>query len=451
MKPLLEAGRARREPAEDLQRLRSGFLRLKSALYDRITGLYSYQVHVDQLQMRMEGRRLGVIALDFPTLGALESTQGWEVSDRFLSGIGSFLSALKGRELPASTVVALDGVHGTGFLLFQQEGPGGAEVNVPGLADAVAGLARHLEVRLRSADWVPPAARLDFSLGYALVSANPVARFERLLHQGIQDARTMTARAAERLQGERAAHLRFILQEARLTTHYQPIVDMEQGSILGYEALTRGPADTAFEVPKALFACSDSIHLSSELDDLCRRQAVLNARGMTPDKKLFLNSLPEALGTAGFLERSLGRLLEERSLQPSQLVLEITERTAIDDFEAFGRELDRIRRRGFLVAIDDVGTGYSSLQTISEVQPDFMKVDISLVKNIQMSLIKQELVASLLQVGARIGAQVIAEGIETEQECAALRACGVRYGQGFYFAPPAPPFPSLARGRAGSA
>jgi len=293
--------------------------------------------------------------------------------------------------------------------------------------------------------------RLDFSLGYALVSANPAARFERLLHQGIRDARTMTVRAADRLQAERAAALRFILQEGRLTTHYQPIVDMDRGSIMGYEALTRGPLDTAFEVPEALFACSDSLHLSSELDDLCRRQALLNARGFAPDKKLFLNSLPETLGTPGLIERSLAAVLEEVALRPHHLVLEITERNAIEDFESFGRELERLRRIGFLVAIDDVGTGYSSLQTISEVPADFLKIDISLIKNLHQSLIKQDLVHSLLQVASRTRTRVIAEGIETAEEYQALRACGVRYGQGFYLARPAPAFPVLARGGKGSA
>jgi len=139
------------------------------------------------------------------------------------------------------------------------------------------------------------------------------------------------------------------------------------------------------------------------------------------------------------------------ALRPHNLVLEITERTAIEDFEAFGRELDRLRRIGFLVAIDDVGTGYSSLQTISEVPADFLKIDISLIKNIHQSLIKQDLVHSLLQVASRTRTRVIAEGIETAEEHQALRACGVRYGQGFYFARPAPAFPVLTRDGKGSA
>ena len=88
---------------------------------------------------------------------------------------------------------------------------------------------------------------------------------------------------------------------------------------------------------------------------------------------------------------------------------------------------------------------------MSEVAADFLKIDISLIKNIHRSLIKQDLVHSLLQVAARTRTRVIAEGIETTEEYQALRACGVRYGQGFYFARPAPAFPVLARGGPGTA
>jgi EAL domain-containing protein (putative c-di-GMP-specific phosphodiesterase class I) len=450
---MAEMGRVRPDggPGDSQRRLRSSYLRLKGALYDRVTGLCSYHLHLDALQLELDGRPLGVSVLEFPALARQELAWGWEVSDRFLSGVASLLSALKGRGLPESTVIALDGVYGNSFLMFLPEADGGAEVNVRDLEATNSGLTRHLLARLASAEWAPPSPPLDFTLGFALVSRNPSARFERRVHEAIREARGMTLRAADRLEEERAGELRQILREARLTTHYQPIVDMEQGSIMGYEALTRGPVNTTLEVPKALFSCSDRAHLSSELDALCRRQALFNARGIDRTKKLFLNALPETLGTPGFADHGLKSILDEMSLLPRNLVLEITEGTAIEDFEAFGREIDLLRRQGFLVAIDDVGRGYSSLQSITEVQPDFLKIDISLIKNIHQSLIKQDLVHSLLQVGSRIGAQVIAEGIETEEEYRALRSCGVRYGQGFFFARPAPAFPRLRRGLSGTA
>jgi len=449
VRPVLEPGP---DPGADAaRRLRTSFLRMKGALHDPITGLCSYTLYLDELEMQCAGRRLGVIVLEFPTLGWLEQTHGWEISDRFLLGAGSLLEAMRGRVFPEGTLISLDGVYGNAFTLFLRQGRGGGEIAVSELADVSGLLCAHLKTRLAGAAWAPSPPAIDFSVGFALVSPNPAARFERMVHQGIREARGMTLREADRVQLERAAELRSILHEGRLTTHYQPIVDMDQGSIMGYEALTRGPRHSAFEVPKVLFSFGDRNHLSSELDILCRVKALRNARGFDPTKKLFVNSLPESLGTPGLVEQNLQAVLEEIGLRPDNLVLEITERSEILDFESFGRELERLRRKGFLVAIDDVGTGYSSLQTVSEVAADFLKIDISLIKNIHRSLIKQDLVGSLIQVASRTRTRVIAEGIESEEEYQALRACGVRLGQGFYFARPAPPFPVLARGGFGTA
>ena len=443
-----QAGAAERD---GIQRLRAGMLRLKGALFDPVTGLYSYHLRLDELRARLEGKPLGVLVLDFPGLDQVELAHGWEMTDRLLKGAAALLGAAVGPVLPAGTLLALDGIYGNSFLLFQQEGRDGGDVTGSDLARSEESLGRHIEDGLRFAPWAPPQASSGFSVGRALVRSNPAARFERLVHQGIREARGMILRQADRLRDERARELRSIVDEARITTYYQPIVDMERRSIMGYEALTRGPVNTAFEVPESLFSLSSTARLSVELDALCRRHAVRNARGIDPAKKLFLNSLPEGLEPRGFADSDLLRDLEERALEPRNLVLEISERTSIEDFEAFGRDLALLRQHGYLVAIDDVGTGYSSLQAITEVQPDFLKIDISLIKNIHQSLIKQELVRSLLQVGSRIGAQVIAEGIESEEEHRTLRSCGVRYGQGFYLARPAPPFPTLLRQTAADA
>jgi len=427
---------------DESERLRAGLLRLKGALHDRVTGLFSYHLYIDQLNSLADERRIGVMAVDFPSLAALEAAYGWEMSDRFLADAAARLADLRGRGLPESALLALDGVHGDSFLLFLHETAGSEPVSaadLPALSKAVlndvrAGLLGGLD---------SGRPRIDPAVGWSLVSDAPAARFERRLHQAIREARGMTVRQSESLVDERGAEVRSILAAGGLTTFYQPIVDMEQGTIMGYEALTRGPANTAYERADALFAGCGGEPLLDELDRACRCQAVRRARGLDPRKKLFLNSLPESLGRPGFTGGGFLDALSEAALQPRNLVLEITERTSIEDFEAFGKELGTLRRQGFLVAIDDVGTGYSSLQTITEIHPDFIKVDLSLVKNIHRSLLKQELVHSLLQAGSRIGAQVIAEGIETEEEQRTLRQCGVRYGQGYFFARPAPPFPGL--------
>ncbi|MCZ6695437.1 MAG: bifunctional diguanylate cyclase/phosphodiesterase [Acidobacteria bacterium] len=424
------------------RRLRAGYLELHGVLYDRITGLSVYQAHRDELKRRASGLRLGILTLEFPNFGTLEATHGWEVGDRILASVASLLGSLKGTELPDSALIAIEGTGGSGFLIFFEEGRGPGGPTLAELAEIAERIGARIRERKDLASWLR-SGLLDFNLGHAIVSGSSIARFERRIAHAISEARAMTFRATDRQQQERVAELRSILRGGTLTTHYQPIVDMEIGAIMGYEALTRGPANTRLEVPEALFACSDSAQLSGELDVLCRTQAVRNARGVGSSVKLFVNALPEALRSPGSTCDRLEGLLAEIDLEPRNLVLEITERCAIDDLEEFCGELSAIRRQGFLIAIDDVGTGYSSLHSITEIQPEFLKIDISLIKNVHQSLIKQHLVQSLMQVGARIGAQVIAEGIESEEECRTVCALGVRYGQGFYFAHPAPPFPEL--------
>jgi EAL domain-containing protein (putative c-di-GMP-specific phosphodiesterase class I) len=428
--------------AGEAERLRAGLLRLKGALHDRVTGLFSWHLYMDQLISHADHGRLGVLALEFPTLPSIEASRGFELSDRILREAAEALLACRGGDLPEGALVALDGAHGDSFLVFVPE-PADAPAHGARLADLAARLGAALERRMAALNGDRPP-RLECAVGQALVSPAPAARFERRLHQAIREARGLGRRGAERRHDVHGAEARAILEAGALTTHFQPIVDMEHGTIMGYEALTRGPAKSPLEGPDALFTTCQEARLQSELDRLCRCTAVRNARGIDRSQKLFLNSLPESLGAPGFADGGFREALSEAALEPRHLVLEITERTSIDDFEAFGRGLEPLRRQGFLLAIDDVGTGYSSLQTLTEVQPEFIKVDLSLVKNIHRSLIKQELVHSLLQVGARIGAQVIAEGIEVEEEARALRRCGVRYGQGYLFARPGPGFPGLA-------
>ena len=131
-------------------------------------------------------------------------------------------------------------------------------------------------------------------------------------------------------------------------------------------------------------------------------------------------------------------------LKQERIVLEITERVAIQEWDSFKKTLRQFRGYGFKVAIDDMGAGYSSLQAIAELEPDFLKFDISLVRNIHENLIKIGLLETLVALSSKIHAQVIAEGIESKEEYHALLSLGVQLGQGYYFAAPSTDFPVVA-------
>jgi EAL domain-containing protein (putative c-di-GMP-specific phosphodiesterase class I) len=127
------------------------------------------------------------------------------------------------------------------------------------------------------------------------------------------------------------------------------------------------------------------------------------------------------------------------------LVLEFSERSADADPDGFVEALERLKESGFAVALDDIGTGYASQTILERIQPDFLKLDVSLVRNIHENLIKQELLSSLIRIAGRLGSTVIAEGVESQEEVTALLEAGARYGQGYLFAVPAPASAAMLR------
>lgn len=422
--------------AEDQRRMLLG---LRSALYDGNTGLYAFPYHFDELQRMVEFRStLGVVYLEIFDFDRIEWLCGWQSFDELLKGMAETLTAERGSAYPSCGLAASVGVHGGAFLLFLPENFAGSETTLADLEMVSCALVRKVHAAVCHQIPEELAPQVEISAGCAILRCEPMFRIERLIYRAIAEARDGAVRSAHRDEQKRGAELRQIIQAGLVETYFQPIVHVGSGDVFGYEALTRGPRGTLFETPKVMFGFSDRMRLSPMLDSLCRRRALAAARGMPAGQKLFVNSLPATLSDPRFADSEADAAAWQGLPAASDVVLEITERTGIEDFDSFGKRLERIRARGFQVAIDDVGTGYSSLQTISEVRPEFLKIDHSLVKNIHESLIKQEIVSSILQLGGRIGSRVIAEGIEAEEEHEMIRAFGVELGQGFLFGAPGP-------------
>jgi EAL domain-containing protein (putative c-di-GMP-specific phosphodiesterase class I) len=220
-------------------------------------------------------------------------------------------------------------------------------------------------------------------------------------------------------------------------TLFQPVVELATRRVVGHEALSRGPRDSMFETPRAMFALSDRVGVAGELDLLCY-EAALAAAGELPDAgKLFLNVRQESLDRDGDRRAVLLSALDRHGVEPAQLVLEVSERSAGNDAEPFVERLRGFKSEGFGLALDDVGTGRIGLKSIGRIAPDYLKIDTSLVRNVHESLMQQEVLATLVQLAEEIGGAVIGEGIESEAEAATLSEGGARYGQGHLFASPA--------------
>lgn len=277
---------------------------------------------------------------------------------------------------------------------------------------------------------------LVLPVGLAIALHNPSTRLERQIHRAIVNARRDAELQARVHARRRRWRLLQLVLAADLEIRFEPILELVSGETLGYEALARGPEGSELYAPSQMFGLAEEMGLLFELDALCRRTALERAGTLPRGKKLFLNCLPTAIRDPSFRDEGLRKTLEKLQLRPSDLVLEISEKESIGNFAIFREMRDSYRDLGVQVALDDAGVGYASLEAIMEVAPDFVKADMALVRGIDSDPPRQEALRALNAMAHRLGASVIAEGIETEEELRALRDIGIAYGQGYLLGRP---------------
>jgi diguanylate cyclase (GGDEF)-like protein len=226
----------------------------------------------------------------------------------------------------------------------------------------------------------------------------------------------------------------------KLTVYFQPIVSLDQGKIFAYEALCRTVCQNPFETVEDIFIQAKVCNRILELDMRCRRNGIELAVAQGIQEKeafLFLNICPTSLlcpnHTAGTTSTLAGRF----GLPMQNIVLEITEQEAVSNYTLFRKAVDHYRSKGFRIAIDDFGAGYGGLKMLSVLEPDFVKIDRHFFKDAPKNNINYNLIDSIATACHRIGIDVIAEGIETENDLQICREIGIDLGQGYFLARPA--------------
>ncbi len=221
--------------------------------------------------------------------------------------------------------------------------------------------------------------------------------------------------------------------EYRASFAFQPIADISARNVFAYEALARGARG---EPAGAVFGAIPPGEMHA-FDHAARLKAVSMAAQLGLGCKLSLNVLP---GSIESMPESLDKLVDHASLTglaPEQLMLEITESEAVQRPKEFSQRLDRFRARGVRLAIDDFGAGYSGLNLLAYFQPDLIKLDMHLVRDIDQAGPRQAIARAVLQVCDDLGIEVIAEGVETMGEYDWFRRVGVRLFQGYLLGRPA--------------
>jgi EAL domain-containing protein (putative c-di-GMP-specific phosphodiesterase class I) len=235
------------------------------------------------------------------------------------------------------------------------------------------------------------------------------------------------------------AHCRLNRALDGLWMAYQPIVRLSDGSLLSYEALLRTTA-TDVKGPGDVIELAEKTDRLFELGRRIRAAAAVDLENLDLDVDLFVNLHPEDLDDPELYDPT-----SPLSLHARRVVLEITERASVAHDTFLVDHVRALRALGYRVAVDDLGAGYSGLTTLSRVQPEFVKLDGSLVRNIDNSGVNQLIVSAVLDLSAELGARVVAEAIETQRELATLRELGVELMQGYLFARPGKPFVQIDR------
>ncbi|MBI4997715.1 MAG: GGDEF domain-containing protein [Rhodocyclales bacterium] len=238
------------------------------------------------------------------------------------------------------------------------------------------------------------------------------------------------------LCSENQQAFRTILDERRLDAVFQPILDFRARRYFGFEGLVRGPADTPLRTPAVLFGLARTAGLSIEFESLCREIILTEFARRKLSGLLFLNASISALADPKFINGKTAALLDELHLRPQDIVIELTENQHVADFHALREVLDVYRGKGYRIAVDDLGEGFSNLRIWSEVRPDFIKIDRHFISGIADDNLKFQLVRAMHEIAESNRVHLIAEGIETEAEFATVRDLGICYGQGYLIARP---------------
>ncbi|HEV2360514.1 MAG TPA: EAL domain-containing protein [Acidimicrobiales bacterium] len=225
------------------------------------------------------------------------------------------------------------------------------------------------------------------------------------------------------------AEIESFLTEHRLTVVFQPVVDLGSMQRIGYEAFARVPG--ASQPPSVWFREARTEGLLEELELEAMRIALSEADRFPDDVFIALNASPSTAASTGIRDVIA-------SFPFRRIVLDINEAAAIDDYPGLESAIDKLRGEGVRIALDDAGSGSTSLRHIAGVGPDFIKIDTSITRGIDTDLSNQAVAMALHSFGTRMGAVTIAEGIETEGELQMLASMGVQVGQGYFLGHPEP-------------
>ncbi len=230
------------------------------------------------------------------------------------------------------------------------------------------------------------------------------------------------------------AELNKILRQELLVPFFQPIYSSTSMKILGFEALSRPVTNTALSNPELFFKAALAFGVYTDLEKLAWRKAFGEWKKRLGRGKLFLNCTPYFIGNNS-MEKGFFTAL---GVDPREAVVELTERAAIHNQDLFVEKVEELRGLGMQIAVDDVGSGFASLDTVADVRPEYIKIDLKLIRDINFNSLKRNIVQAVITFCHQSDILTVAEGIEERAELQAVRDLGIDAVQGYLLGKPSP-------------
>jgi len=244
------------------------------------------------------------------------------------------------------------------------------------------------------------------------------------------DEHRLQERTALLHRHEKLVRIERALRDDALSMVYQPIMSLDEHAMKGYEALTRFSM-MPLRPPNVWFQEADEVGLGVELELKAVVLATKALEHVPDDVFISVNTSPQTATSDGFAD-----VLDPGPL--NRLVIELTEHAVVDDYDALSEALSPLRARGMRLAVDDTGSGFSSLRHILTLRPDIIKLDLALTRHIHADPVRRALASALTSFAGEIDATLVAEGIESDDELQTLRRLGIGWGQGFFLGRPGP-------------
>jgi len=416
--------------------LRGKWQKERTRLYDRDTGLPTIATLTEDLGKELVNRgSLAVLIFRPGSEGRVEEVWGWEAYDDLLLDFVRRLKAFQTDGIVPTGTFCLPYVRSDEIILMVE--PGSHLLEEQGALEQKAAELDQL-IRGYLAERADLSGRFRSFVGAGRILLDPKYRLERLIYRGIHEARDQVTRKTVRAEIRGGELLQDAIARRDISPVFQPVFDLQTGDMIGMEALSRGPRGSEFESGETLFSLAERTELLVPLERVCRQRSLEAAAATPGDQQVFINLSPAAASDPEFLGPLFLDQVASVGLAPDRIVLEITERTYAVYEGLFREVLSKFRQQNFRIAVDDVGTGYSNLTSLAEIEPDYLKFDNVFVRGIDRRRTKQDLLEALMSFARKMKTKVIAEGIETREELKVLQNLGVPYGQGFLLARPMP-------------